>query len=71
MEVASLSAKVEAARKEWLSATDAQQKADLKEAFDFSKERLLDLDFRRAQLETRLSDIGDYIPLSRWQHDRI
>ena len=59
-EIADLNPTVEAAEKNWLDATDPQQKADLWQVYAYRKEKEERLDSRRAQLEAKLPSTGEH-----------
>ena len=58
-EVAALAAEVKDAKNAWLSATDTQREAKLKEVYNDLKEKEKRLDARRALLEAKLPGSGE------------
>ena len=69
-EIAELTAKVEAAKKDWLSARDPQRKADLKDVYDYAKKKKEYLLEDRRALQLKLPNAGEHTPLFPCQQHR-
>lgn len=59
-EIADSKVEVKDARKDWLSATDPQQRADLKEVYEYAKETEKGLLSSRAEVVTKLPSAGEH-----------
>ncbi len=62
-EIADITAEAKEAKEAWLSASDPQQKADLKEIWQQLQVRVQAIDFRRSKLEDKLGTPGVHTPL--------
>ena len=62
-EIADLTAKFEAAKNEWLSATDPQLKADLKDVYNHAKKMQESILEERRTLRAKLPGAGERTPL--------
>jgi hypothetical protein len=59
-EIADLTAEVEAAKNNWLSATDPQWKADLLDVYAYCTKKMEKLQERRKALQAKLPDAGEH-----------
>ena len=69
-EIADLTAKVEAAKKDWLSDRNPQRKADLKDVYDYAKKKKEHLLEDRRALQLKLPSAGERTPLFPCQQHR-